>query len=721
MSGTRAPLPLLGYSDRLSARPGQTIAFKVSSISEEPFTARLFRSISADPNPAGLGIVEEDAAAYFAPLTLPSVERPFHAGSYGITADPVMAKPKQSLAVQVTVFPTLRSGETQSILTCGPLDLHLDASGAVALMLNGQMISTGKPLTLRHWYRIDARITADTVTLQHVALRQRGDAFAETHMLRSDLLPELSAPVLVAGCLTDAGVAQHFNGKIEAPSFHVDEELVAAWDFAQDIPTTRGVALAGPDLRFVNFPARAMTGAAWDGSEMDWKHKPSHYAAIHFHQDDIYDFEWDTDFTFTVPDGMPSGAYVMRLECGGNHDAIPFFVCAPRGKPRAKLCVLVSTFTYAIYGNHARPDYDQAWQSRTRDWDAYPHNPAEYPHYGLSTYNYHADGSGICHASHRRPLFNLRPGFLTFGNTPCSGLRHFQADSHLISWLHAKGIDYDLVTDRELHEDGVASIEGYKAVTTATHPEYHTQETLDALRDYRDGGGHLLYLGGNGFYWRIAVHGENESLLEIRRAEDGIRAWAAEPGEYYNAFDGTYGGLWRRNGRPPQDLVGVGFAAQGEFFGHPYRRVCSDPDYDWVFEGISGELIGDFGYSGNGAAGFELDHMDSRLGTPGNAVLLATSAMQDQPFMLAPEEQLTHLTNLSGLPEREVVRADMVVFEVPGGGSVFSTGSITFCGSLPWNNFENNVSRLLENVLARRLATDTPHSAAAPERQEQTA
>jgi N,N-dimethylformamidase len=58
---------------------------------------------------------------------------------------------------------------------------------------------------------------------------------------------------------------------------------------------------------------------------------------------------------------------------------------------------------------------------------------------------------------------------------------------------------------------------------------------LDALRDYRDNGGHLHYLGGNGFYWRIAVHSENDGLLEIRRAEDGIRAWAAEAGEYYNA------------------------------------------------------------------------------------------------------------------------------------------------------------------------------------------
>ena len=45
----------------------------------------------------------------------------------------------------------------------------------------------------------------------------------------------------------------------------------------------------------------------------------------------------------------------------------------------------------------------------------------------------------------------------------------------------------------------------------------------------------------------------------------------------------------------------------------------------------------------------------------------------------------------------------MIYFEVEGGGSVFSTGSITFCGSLPWNNFDNNISKLLLNIFSKRL------------------
>ena len=45
----------------------------------------------------------------------------------------------------------------------------------------------------------------------------------------------------------------------------------------------------------------------------------------------------------------------------------------------------------------------------------------------------------------------------------------------------------------------------------------------------------------------------------------------------------------------------------------------------------------------------------------------------------------------------------MTYFDTPSGGAVFSTGSITFCGSLPFNNFDNNVSTLLANVFNRFL------------------
>ena len=72
------------------------------------------------------------------------------------------------------------------------------------------------------------------------------------------------------------------------------------------------------------------------------------------------------------------------------------------------------------------------------------------------------------------------------------------------------------------------------------------------------------------------------------------------------------GGLWRRNRRPPQMLVGVGFSCQAAFEGTHYRRLPASRDarFAWMFDGIEEDVLGDYGLSGGGAAGFELDRAD---------------------------------------------------------------------------------------------------------------
>ena len=51
------------------------------------------------------------------------------------------------------------------------------------------------------------------------------------------------------------------------------------------------------------------------------------------------------------------------------------------------------------------------------------------------------------------------------------------------------------------------------------------------------------------------------------------------------------------------------------------------------------------------------------------------------------------------LEQQSLVRADMVYFETRNGGAVFSVGSISWCGSLSHNGYQNNVSLITENVL----------------------
>ena len=47
------------------------------------------------------------------------------------------------------------------------------------------------------------------------------------------------------------------------------------------------------------------------------------------------------------------------------------------------------------------------------------------------------------------------------------------------------------------------------------------------------------------------------------------------------------------------------------------------------------------------------------------------------------------------------IEAHMVYGCNEAGGQIFSTGSITFCGSLSHNGYDNPVSRILENVIRR--------------------
>ena len=725
--------PIIGYTNRLSARPGEEIEVKVSSTIEGSYEAKFVRIISADPNPAGIGVIEEEVASDFAGH-YPARFQNFQPGSYMIAKLPPGVEIPESFVVSAKIWPTLKYKCNQCIVSLGSqtigslFKLGIDITGQPELVIATKECAPAHftlPVEIdeRQWATIWASYSnsSHSLTIGYQSIGTNAN-FSQTFSVSSSLANEKINAIVVAADI-GSQTSQNFNGKIEEPKILIGKEEIsgvhtiedfsmlevfAHWDFSLDIPTThvRDMGANKINGELINYPSRAMTSSKWDGSEMAWFHQPDHYAAIHFHEDDIYDFCWETDFTVTIPPFLKSGVYGIKIKQGIYSDTIPLFVPPPKGKATARICYLVPTFTYVIYGNHARPDYHERWLDKISKWDAYPWNPAEYRQYGLSTYNFHTDRSGICHASHSRPLFNLRPGYITFGNSSCSGLRHFQADSHLTLWLEHMGYEFDVITDHELHNEGVSVLSNYDLVVTGSHPEYHTSQTLNALENYRDHGGKLAYLGGNGFYWRIAVHTENPNIIEIRRGEGGIRAWAAEPGEYYNAFDGNYGGLWRRNGRPPQALTGVGFSAQGQFYGSHYRRLDSSysDSFAWMFKGIDDELLGDIGFSGGGAAGFELDRHDRYLGSPNGTIILASSEDHNSTFVLVPEEQLTHLTTLPGVPKESLIRADMTYFENSAGGAVFSTGSITFCGSLPFNNCNNNISQLLSNVFNHFLS-----------------
>ena len=714
-------MPITGYLDRLSRRPGESFVAHVGLRSPGSFRARLTRVVSGDPNPAGPGLRLDDLSQVL-DQRVEGIHQPINLGSYATVARAPGHPRRQAVTWTALIWPGV-THEGQTVIAAYGTGASVELSvggGGVSAVVSGVTVSTGATMHARRWYRV--WISADPATgrvlVGQQALEGGAAAVAETSV--ANLTLPADGPVLLAA-RDPIAPASHYTGKLEdptilqgfvsawsdplTPSEITPATIIAGWDFSREM-SSQSVIDIGPHGchgHLVNLPTRAMAGARWSGTEFCWRHAPRDYAAIHFHADDLGDCGWQPSLTWTVPDDLPSGAYALRLTCAAGEDYLPLYVLPKRTGPFAKVAFLASTFTYQAYANHARDNADADYMARVAAWGASPHNPDHYPLYGRSMYNVHLDSSGISFSSRLRPILTMRPGFLTFNDARGSGLRHYPADTHLLAWLDAKGIAFDLITDEDLDDEGLDLLKPYALVLTGTHPEYHTLTTLDSLADYTKGGGRMAYLGGNGFYWRVARDKSMPWALELRRAEGGIRTWAAEPAEYYHQLDGQYGGLWRRNRRPPQMIAGVGFSGQGLFEGTHYRLLptARDSRFAWMFEGIEEDVIGDYGLSGGGAAGFELDRADTDLGTPYDAVILARSEDPPRSFFTVPEEILAGTRTITGETPKALLRAEIVYFETLGGGAVFSVGSITFCGSLWRNGWEGPVSRLLENVVRR--------------------
>lgn len=688
---------VVGYLDSLYAHAGDKVTVRVSVLDPgRRHTAELVRLICGETGPKGPGLKEEKIEAGLA-KEYQGGEQPTPIGSY------VIVKKLPRLGVidlSLLVWPTLPGQGKQTLMSLGPACLVLDAAGAVALAVGGEAISTGRPLRACMWHKVEARYDPAAGSAQVSSAPLPGfhsDAKARAKGRLPKAMP--AGPLLLAASpKAGGGTTDHFFGKLEAPRLR-SGKLKAEWDFSRGIGTVRieDVSRAKLHGNTVNAPKRAVTGARWDGSVHDWRQDPAQYGAIHFHGDDLSDAGWQPSLKFRLPKGLRSGFYALKLQAAGPAFHVGFIVSPRSGAKRVKLAVLASTVTYLAYANYRRrmtPGPFELAMGALPTVDMTDILLAGHPEFGNSTYDVHRDGFGVAHATIRRPLFNMRPG---------GRFWNFAMDLCLIDWLDRQKIPYDVVTDHELHEQGPALLKPYRAVMTGSHPEYYSLEMLQALEAFIAGGGRLMYMGGNGFYWRVTFPPAHPGMIELRRAEDGTRAWAEIPGQYHHAT-GEYGGLWRRIGRPPNALVGVGFIAQGFDASTYYRRTAAsrNPRTAFLFAGIDGEIIGDFGAWGDGAAGLEIDAHDARLGSPPHALVVASSENHSNAFLLVNEEMLNNSHGTDGTLNARV-KADIVFFETPGGGAVFSTGSIAYVASLAHNNYSNTISRLTRNVVERFL------------------
>ena len=722
-------LTILGYGDRLSVQPGQTIRFMVScEDGARTFRADVVRLVCSDDSPAGPGF-KESLVGTAVGGDYPGRRQRAHGGSYAMVPAGAATGGITSFTAEVMVWATTPEKGWQGLVTRWDEDasngfaLVIDDAGMAALRLGREDVATSRePVMARTWTLVAASYDAETGSVcvhqrpvaphpyAHRPVRTQG---AATEALSPDPRTPLILGAWHAGWDRDRHVAGgHFNGKLARPRLYrralssdeigagepVADALVGAWDFADGIGTETITDRSPSRLHgeTVNLPTRAVTGPGWSGATLDWTERPQEYDAIRFHEDDLLDCGWVPDVEFEVPDGFDSGVYALRCTSPSGEERIPFFVTPKRGRSTADVALLMPTATYLMYGNqHAayREPLDEMMRGAAAELGPSDLYLNDHPELGLSSYDTHRDGSGVFYVTRHRPILNLRP---------MARLWNFNIDMYIVDWLTARGTAFDVITDEDLHEDGAELLRPYRVVLTGSHPEYTSLAMMEALLGYRDGGGRLMYLGGNGFYWRISFHPRIPGVIEARRTE-GSRSWDVEPGERHHSFDGALGGLWRYQRHPPHALIGVGMNSEGFDMCSYYRREPGsfDPRAAFIFDGIGAdEKIGDFGICSGGAAGYETDRFDHQLATPANALLLAASEGLSRLYELVVEE-LPFTTPAIGADESNMVRADMVFFECPNGGAVFSVGSIAWAGSLPHHDYDNNVARITGNVLDR--------------------
>jgi hypothetical protein len=354
--------------------------------------------------------------------------------------------------------------------------------------------------------------------------------------------------------------------------------------------------------------------------------KPQDYAADAY----LQGAGWEPSTTLLTGTDWRSGLYAARLaDRSGAAFDITFVVKKPPSAAPARLAVLASTNT----------------------WQAYN------PWGGASLYRYDLD-DGL-RKSETCKVHMLRPNPAAAMAGPDGHLAN--AENYVLGWLERNAIGYDLYADTDLHHDP-SLLRQYSTLLINTHSEYWTEQMYAGLEDFLAAGGNLVYLSGNGLYWKAAIHGQQ---LEVR----------CDSGNF--SIVDESGGRWRDYGRPEARVLGVRYTRAGYRSQYkPYRVLA--PEH-WVFGGTGvarGDLIGERGLNYGGASGLETDKIDPRH-RPAGLVHLAKGA------------------NKGG------GGADMTYFTHAGGGGVFSVGSVTFGGSLA---VDPVLGAMLLNVFRRFLA-----------------
>lgn len=361
-----------------------------------------------------------------------------------------------------------------------------------------------------------------------------------------------------------------------------------------------------------------------------------------------------------------SGLYYFRaFTASGKQFSFPWIV-AP-ASPQSKLAVLASNITWNAYNNFGgRSNYIHA--------DGLPQTPTVNSRAELK--RYWDDGFFTWSADNYPPLSFDRPepfnhiDFKERITDPIEGRQacHLApAEWRLLGWLEREGFVYDYYAETQLH-DGTLDLSKYRVLILSVHPEYWTRRMYERVKRWVfEEGGRLLYLGGNGLNCEVELRPDQTMVCHNGKLTGlSVAGLGGRESRYAIRYESE------------ANLLGVVFTPAGAMTGAPYRVVDGG---HWVFAGTglkNGDIFGErclHQRCPGGASGHETDKVSSN--SPANVRLLAKG--------LNPNDG----------------GADLVTFDTPSGGAVFSVGSINYVASLPVDEF---ISRITRNVLLRFMS-----------------
>jgi N,N-dimethylformamidase len=730
---------LLGYVDRYEFEAGDEVDVHAAGPAG-PVTVDVVRLRTFDTRVE----VEGDRAELIPTITAVAAQvgpQPLEPGSF-LISDGAAEIPAGTARVSFDtwVFPTYESDDAQGIVAL----VGVDGTPRLGLALvNGSLhlvagsgadrvdVALDAPVVISKWSHIEVGVDASGAIRgrispkQELFYRPEDDETNFANSLTGVAVPDLfetPTRLVVAGLgarRSETGTWSSFNaftGRVDTPTVIAEssvgvEELLFSYDFSQDMAAAVVPDLTGRsrDGVLVNAPTRAVTGRTWDGTETDFRRAPEQYTSIHFYADDLEDPGWPTVASFTIPDGLPSGAYAVRLRSGNETDHVPFFVVPARGQATSDVAILMPTWTYQAYAN-GRVYIDpgvyirNGWTDIVAELHERDFQLERFEALAGCVYDVHLDGTGRSWSTVRRPILNARP---EYQSSLVRGPRHFAADLFLVTWLEQEVGRFDIITDSTLHDRGAEALEPYKVVLTGGHPEYCSSQMLDGIEQYLGGGGSLMYLGGNSFWWVTTQDPNRPHLIQVRRGLTSAATWESLPGEVHDSTTGEDAGGWRRRGRAPNRIVGSGITSQGWDSKAPgYRRTAEghQPEFDWIFDGVVGEEFGHHGLVMGGAAGDEVDKFDPKLSSPGRVAVVATSTGHSHYYKPIIDDIQLITDGLDG-DKNPDVRSDITYIDTGLGGAVFGVGSITWIPSMATDSFDNDVAQITANVL-RRFRTD---------------